>query len=76
MKSYMLEQDMIHPMQSCREGLTPFPYANLLSLIDEPRDKNKYFPTCTHLTSYTTCVYTGCSITAHVHRDLCQKIKI
>jgi hypothetical protein len=63
-------------MQSCREGLTPFPYADLLSLIDESRDKNKYFSTCTHLASYTTCVYTGCSTTTCVHRDLCHKIKI
>jgi hypothetical protein len=63
-------------MQSCKEGLTPFPYANLLSLINEPRDKNKYFSTCMHLASHTTCVYAGCSTTTHIHRDLCQKIKI
>jgi hypothetical protein len=31
-------------MKSCKEGLTPFPYADLLSLIDKSRDKNKYFP--------------------------------
>ena len=49
---------------------------NLLSLIDESRDKNKYISTCTHLASYTTSVYIGCSTTTCVHRDLCQKIKI
>jgi hypothetical protein len=63
-------------MQSCREGLIPFPHADLLSLIDKSRDKNKYFSTCTHLASYTTSVYAGCSTTTRVHRDLCQKIKI
>jgi hypothetical protein len=72
----MLEQDLPHPMQSCKEGLTPFPYADLLSLIDESRDKNKYFSTCTHLASYTTSVYVGCSTTTRVHQDLCKKIKI
>jgi hypothetical protein len=71
----VLEKDLSHPMQSSREGLTPFPYADLLSLIDESRDKNKYFSTCTHLASYTTSIYTGCSTTTCVHQDLCQKIK-
>jgi hypothetical protein len=63
-------------MQSYREGFTPFPYANLLSPIDETKDNNKYFSTCTHLASYTTSVYIGCSTTSHVHPDLCQKMKI
>jgi hypothetical protein len=63
-------------MQSCREGLIPFPYADLLSLIDESRDKNKYFSTCMHLESYTTSVYARYSTTACVHQDLCQKNKI
>jgi hypothetical protein len=85
----VLEQDLPHPIQSSREGLIPFPHANLLSLIDKSKDKNKYFSlidkskdknkyfsTCTHLASYTTSIYAICSTTAHVHRDLCQKIKI
>jgi hypothetical protein len=63
-------------MQSCREGLIPFPHADLLSMIDKSRDKKKYFSTCMHLASYTTRVYIGFSTTTHVHRDLCQKIKI
>jgi hypothetical protein len=63
-------------MQSCTEGLIPFPYADLSSLLIKSRDKNKYFSTCTHLAHYTTCVYAGCSTTTHVHRDLCQKMKI
>jgi hypothetical protein len=63
-------------MQSCPEGLFPFPHADLSSLFVRSRAKNKYFSTCTHLAHYTTCVYIGCSTTAHVHRDLCQKIKI
>jgi hypothetical protein len=25
--------------------------------------------------SYTTCIYVGCTITAHVHRVLCPKLK-
>jgi hypothetical protein len=72
----MLEQDLPHPMQSCREGLIPFPHAKLLSLIDKYRDKNKYVSTCKHLARYTTSVYAGYSTIACVHRDLCQKIKI
>jgi hypothetical protein len=71
----LLEKDFPHPMQSCREGLTLFPYVDLLSLINESRDKNKYFSTCTHLARYTS-VYVGCSTTTRIHRDLCQKIKI
>jgi hypothetical protein len=65
-----------HPMQSYREGLIPFPHADLLSLIDKSRDKKKYFSTCTHLARYTTSIYAGCSTTTYVHRDLFQKIKI
>jgi hypothetical protein len=64
---HLLEKDLPHPMQSCREGLIPFPYEDLLSLIDESRDKNKHFSTCMHLTSYTTIIYTGYSTTTHVH---------
>jgi hypothetical protein len=63
-------------MQSCREGLIPFPYADLSSLLLKSRDKNTNFSTCTHLAHYTTSVYAGCSTTTRVHRDLCQKIKI
>jgi hypothetical protein len=71
----VLEQDLPHPMQSCIEGLTPFPYADLLSLINESKDKNKYFSTCMHLASYIACVYVGYATAARVHRGLCQKIK-
>jgi hypothetical protein len=67
----LLEKYLPHPMQSCRECLTPFPHADLLSMIDKSKDKNKYFSTCTHLESYTTCVYAGFSTIARVHRDLC-----
>jgi hypothetical protein len=67
----VLEKDLPPLMQSCREGLTPFPHADLHSLIDKSRDKNKYFSTCTHLASYTSRVYAGCSTIARVHRDLC-----
>jgi hypothetical protein len=63
-------------MQSCPEGLFPFPHANLSSLFIKSRAKNKYFSTCTHLSYYTTCVYADCSTTTHVHWDLCQKMKI
>jgi hypothetical protein len=63
-------------MQSCTEGLIPFPYADLSSLFIKSRAKNKYFSTCTHLAHYTTCVYAGCSTTTRVHQDLCQKMKI
>jgi hypothetical protein len=62
-------------MQSCTEGLFPFPYADLSSLFDESRAKNTYFSTYTHPAYYTTCVYAGCSTTTHVHQDLCQKIQ-
>jgi len=62
-------------MQSWREGLTPFPYAESIFLINESKDKNKYFSTCTHLASYIASVYAGCSTTTHVHQNLCQKIK-
>jgi hypothetical protein len=53
-ENFLLEKYLPHPMQSCREGLTPFPHADLLSLIDKFKDKNKYFSTCMHLESYTT----------------------
>jgi hypothetical protein len=72
----LLEKYLPHPMQSCKEGLIPFPHADLLSLIDKSRDKNKYFSTCMHLARYTTSVYARCSTTNHVYQDLCQKIKI
>ena len=72
----LLEKDFPNPMQSCREGLIPFPYADSLSLIDKSRDKNKKKSTCTHLAPYTTSVYPGCSTTTHVHQDLCHKIKL
>jgi hypothetical protein len=63
-------------MQSCIEGLFPFPYVDLSSLFVKSRAKNTYFSTCTHLPYYTTCVYEGSTTTAHVHWDLCQKMKI
>jgi hypothetical protein len=63
-------------MQSCPEGLFPFPHTDLSSLLVKPRAKNTYFPTCTHLAYYTTCAYAGCPTTACVHRYLCQKMKI
>ena len=64
------------PHATCPEGLFAFPHADLSSLFVRSRAKNKYFSTCTHLAHYTTCVYAGCSTTACVHRDLCQKMKI
>jgi hypothetical protein len=63
-------------MQCCTEGLFPFPYADLSSLFVKSRAKNTYFSTCTHLSYYTSCVYTGCTTTTRIHRDLCQKMKI
>ena len=63
-------------MQSCTEGLIPFPYVDLFSLIDKSRDKNTNFSTCMHLAPYKASVYVGCSTTTYVHWDLCQKIKI
>ena len=63
-------------MQYCTEGLFPFPYADLSSLFVNPRAKNTYVSTCMHLAYYTVCVYTGCSITACAHWDLCPKMKI
>jgi hypothetical protein len=72
----LLEKYLPHPMQSYREGLIPFPHADLLSLMMKSKDKNIIFSTCTHLASYTTSVYTGFSTTTPIHRDLCQKIKI
>jgi hypothetical protein len=75
-KGHLLEKDFPHPMQSCREGIIPFPYADLPSLLIKSKDKNRIFSTCTHLAPYTTSIYAGCSTTTRVHRDLCQKIKI
>jgi hypothetical protein len=72
----MLAKYLPHPMQSLREGIIPFPYANLHSLIDESKDKNKYFSTCIHLERYIASAYAGYSTTARIHQDLCQKIKI
>jgi hypothetical protein len=63
------------PLLSCTMGLFPFPYADLSSLFDESRAKNTYFSTYTHPIYYARCVYVGCSTTAHVHRDFCQKIQ-
>jgi hypothetical protein len=63
------------PLLSCTKGLFPFSYADLSSLFDESRAKNTHFFTYTHPICYTTCVYAGCSTTARVHRDLCQKIQ-
>jgi hypothetical protein len=63
-------------MQSCTEGLIPFLYADLSSLLIKSRDKNTNFFTCTHLAHYTTSVYVGCSTITQVHRDLCQKMNI
>jgi hypothetical protein len=63
-------------MQSCTEGLFPFPYAHLSSMFVKSKSKNTYFFTCTHLAYYTACVYASCSTIACVHRDLCQKMKI
>jgi hypothetical protein len=66
----------IYPtIDSCTEGLFPFPDADLSSHFDESRAKNTYFSTYTHPICYTTCVYVGCSTTTRVHRDLCHKIK-
>jgi hypothetical protein len=72
----LLEKDFPHPMQSCREGLIPFPYVDLSSMLLKSRDKNTNFSTCMHLSPYTASVYAGYSTTARAHRDLCQKIKI
>jgi hypothetical protein len=63
-------------MKSSTKGIFPFPNANLSSLFVKSRAKNTYFSTCTHLDCYTACIYVGCTTTAHVHWDLCQKIKI
>ena len=62
-------------MQSCTEGLFPLPYAKLASLFDKSKEKNTNFSTCTHLAYYTSCVYTGCTTRARIHRDLCPKMK-
>jgi hypothetical protein len=75
-ESVLLEKDFPHPMQYFKEGLIPFTYADLSSLLIKSRDKNTNFFTCTHLAHYTTSVYAGCSTTTRVHRDLCQKMKI
>jgi hypothetical protein len=63
------------PFLSCIEGLFPFPYADLSSLFDKSRSKNKHFSTYTCPISYIASVYTGCSTTARIHRNLCQKIQ-
>jgi hypothetical protein len=63
------------PLLSCTKGLFLFPYTDLSSLFDESRAKNTYFSTYTHTIYYTSCVYVGCSNTARVHQDLCQKIQ-
>jgi hypothetical protein len=75
-RKLVLEKYFPQSMQSSREGLIPFPYVDLLSLIDESRDKNKYFSTCMHIASYTTSVHAGYSTIACIHQDLCQKNKI
>jgi hypothetical protein len=75
-RGHILEKYFPHPMQSCREGLFPFPYADLSSMLLNSRDKNINFSTCTHLAPYTTNVYAGFSTTTSIHWDLCQKIKM
>jgi hypothetical protein len=45
-------------------------------VFDESRDKNIHFSTHTLPNFYARCVYACCSTTAHVYRDLCQKIQI
>jgi hypothetical protein len=72
----VLEKYLPHLMKSCREDLIPFPYVDLSSLLIKSRYKNTKFSTCKHLAHYTTSVYAGYSTIAHVHQDLCQKIKI
>jgi hypothetical protein len=75
-RGHMLYQYLPHLMKSCTEGLIPFPYAYLSSLLKEFQDKNTNFSTCTHFAYYTESVYACCSTTAHVHRDLFQKMKL
>ena len=62
-------------ISSCTEGLFPFSCADLSSLFDESRAKNIHFSTYTLPNCYARCVYTCCSTTACVYRDLCQKIQ-
>ena len=54
----------------------PFPYAVLKSPFSLPRDKKSYFSTYTCPTSYTTCIYVGCTTTACVHQLWWYKLKI
>jgi hypothetical protein len=54
----LLDQDFPHPMQYFREGLTPFPYADSLSLIDKSKDKNiNFFHLYASFTLYNKCLH-------------------
>jgi hypothetical protein len=72
----MLEKYFPHAMKSYREGLIPFPHAELLSLVDKSRVKINIFPLVCTLQAIQQAYTQVVSLQATYIRSVFPKIHI